>query len=564
MKRITVLLLAIAIAYLCPAQETHYIGKVHIVQVGPTDNGVYYFNKLSMIVKDDGTATLQMNLKLGPKDMPGDYITFKGTVTGTLNADNFEVAGPVNQTMQDGKNYREGTMPVSIQGQKTENGDIKGTFYLQEVNTKPTVAFTYVLHPEETVPELLFPIGNSPKVFNKGWLFGASFKILDEKNTELDLSDDITWSGTASFEPDKGASSRPVFNSIGANKIVLTVDHNGKKYSKEYAVVTVDALQYARVGSMAYCAADGHLGPVGINQVIGPVITGNGNVLIEGLPAACEGDRGVHASCAGANNFFIADGDPEVLINGKKAAKLESRTQHCGGLGRIVSLSGELSGKMMALSSDVNFSKDGKKIAGNNLPEAGTTVVTGAKGVVLMTPDRSSVMMLMPNTSVFIKKNDGTDLYIELNEGSLTVNGEKADGSKNLVIDGFDEKFIRNGTHYMLTRTKSNTRLIVYEGEVKVELKKENKTIAIPAGKVYFNDYTNPYTISDTTSYQGADVLATIPKDSLQLDLTAIKTTTENKTITGNSILTLVKKYWYAGAAALVLVLLLLVRKRKK
>ena len=74
------------------------------------------------------------------------------------------------------------------------------------------------------MPELLFPLGKSPKVFDKGWLFGASFKITGKDNKEIDLRDEIEWSGTGNFEPGKGSSCRPAFNSVGENKIILTAE----------------------------------------------------------------------------------------------------------------------------------------------------------------------------------------------------------------------------------------------------------------------------------------------------------------------------------------------------
>jgi uncharacterized Zn-binding protein involved in type VI secretion len=36
----------------------------------------------------------------------------------------------------------------------------------------------------------------------------------------------------------------------------------------------------------------------------------------------------------------IKTGDPNVLIDGKQAARVGDQTQHCGGTGRIISASG--------------------------------------------------------------------------------------------------------------------------------------------------------------------------------------------------------------------------------
>jgi hypothetical protein len=44
----------------------------------------------------------------------------------------------------------------------------------------------------------------------------------------------------------------------------------------------------------------------------------------------------VHASCCGPNSFTILEGDPEVLIEGKPAARFGDKTKHCGGIGNLV------------------------------------------------------------------------------------------------------------------------------------------------------------------------------------------------------------------------------------
>ncbi|MBK8702117.1 MAG: PAAR domain-containing protein [Saprospiraceae bacterium] len=82
-----------------------------------------------------------------------------------------------------------------------------------------------------------------------------------------------------------------MFSSVGENKIILTAEHEGKNTAEEYKVITVDANRYARVSGYAMCPADGHGGMACPFKVLGPVMTGNANVLINGLPFACEGDR---------------------------------------------------------------------------------------------------------------------------------------------------------------------------------------------------------------------------------------------------------------------------------
>ncbi len=546
--------------------QQEYKGTVSLIPKGPDFNAAYYTNKLSMKVDAGGTAVLTANLKFGPKTDPGDYIAFTGSITGTFDGTELSITGPLNQAMQDGKRFEEAAVTTRVTGQK-EGDKITGTFYMR-YDGKEESTMTFTLNPGELVPELLFLLGNSPKVFDKGWLFGASFKITGKDNEEVDLTDKIEWSGTASFEPDKGASSRPVFNTIGENKIILTAEYEGKKYSKEYKVQTVSSNLYARVGSKAMCPGDSHGTPADPLVCVGPVITGNGNVLIDGMPAACEGDRGVHAACGGPNNFVIVDGDPEVLINGKKAAKLGTLTRHCGGMGRIISTDGGSSTTdlLKGLSNDISITKNGQKIPNNSKPEKGMILKTGPKGLLMMSPDRNTVMMIMPNTGAVITGTDGNDLLIQINDGVLFVNGEKADGNKNLVIESINEKLLRKGTRFLYSHSKDSSRLIVYDGEVEVQLKNENKSFIVPAGKVYFNDFKNPYTITDTLQFQSSGVLSSMPKDSTYWQLPKDGVAKEG-TVTSQpaGFLELVKKYWYFAAGGVLLILLMVfMSKRKK
>lgn len=178
---------------------------------------------------------------------------------------------------------------------------------------------------------LTYPAGRSPKVFTKGWVFGAKCVVGGK-----DYSNQVQWSGSGTFNPSTGSRSRPTFEAAGANKITLTVTVNGKLITKSYNVMAVSTEGYARVGDTAKVPADAHGGLTDPMTCIGPIVSGSPNVFIDGRAAARQGDPGVHASCCGPNTFKIAGGDSQVLINGKPAAKIGSKTQHCGGVGRIV------------------------------------------------------------------------------------------------------------------------------------------------------------------------------------------------------------------------------------
>lgn len=566
MKRLAAGLLLLAVLPINSFSQQEYKGSVSLIPKGPDFNAAYYLNKITMKADAGGSAVLTANLKFGPKTEPGDYIAFTGSISGTLQGGELSLSGSLNQAMQDGKRFVEEAVTTRVTGQK-EGDKITGTFYMR-YDGEETSIMTFVLNPGELAPELLFPLGNSPKVFDKGWLFGSSFKITGKNNEEVDLTDKIEWGGTAAFEPDKGSSSRPVFNNIGENKIILTAEYEGKKYKKEYKVITVSSSLYAHIGSMAFCPADADGCPACPHPVTGPVITGNGNVLIDGMPVACEGDRGVHAGCCGANNFVITGGDPEVLINGKKVAKIGSTTQHCGGMGHIVSTAGGVNTRdsYRALSDDISITKNGQKLPKNGKPLAGTTIKTGPKGLLVMSPDQNTVMMIMPNTGAVITGADGNDLVIEIIEGTLFVNGEKTDNNKNLVIESINEKLERKGTRFLFSHSKDSSRLIVYEGEVEIQLKKENKKLLVPAGKVYFNDFRNPYTLTDTLQFQSAGELMKIPKDSAYWQLPKDEATTKEATSNQTAgFLELVKKYWYFVVGGVVLIMLMVyMGKRKK
>lgn len=564
MKRIAAGLFLLTVLPLVSFSQQEYKGTVTLIPKGPDFNAAYYINKISMKVDAGGTAVLTANLKFGPKSDPGDYIAFTGSITGTFDGNELSLSGPLNQAMQDGKRFIEEAVTTRVSGQK-QGDEITGTFYMR-YDGKEESTVTFVLRPGEMVPELLFPLGKSPKVFDKGWLFGASFKITGKDNEETDLTEQIVWSGSGSFEPDKGASSRPVFSSVGENKIILTAEYEGKKYSKEYKVITVDANRYARVGSYATCPADGHGSMACPFFVTGPVMTGNANVLINGLPVACEGDRGRHAACAGPNTFVITGGDDEVLINGKRVAKVGSETTHCGGSGHISSVETIVTGELSALSKDVTFTdKDGKTIAPGSKPVAGTKMITGKNGLVLISPDRNTVMMVLPNCQALITDNDGSAMTVTLENGQLLINGEPGADNKKLLIETFNEKLIKKGTRFLFSHSKDSSRLIVYEGEVELTLKNNNSTVLVPAGKVYYNDFKNPYSITDTVRFQSAAQLMTIPKDSAywQLQQPAATSTNPAAKEPGNFI-ALLKKYWYVAAGGVLLILLMVVVGRRK
>ena len=188
---------------------------------------------------------------------------------------------------------------------------------------------------------LTYPAGQSPKVFTKGWVFGAQGTANPGTKQESDISQNVRWKGTGTFNPDRGPMSRPTFNGPGTNRIILYVEQEGRVvFEKTFTVQAVDPQNYARLGGIAQCPNHGHGCPACPHPTMGPITDGSKNVSIDGMPAARVGDPGVHtlAACCGPNTFVITTGDPNVLIDGKPAARVGDQTLHCGeGIGKIVS-----------------------------------------------------------------------------------------------------------------------------------------------------------------------------------------------------------------------------------
>jgi uncharacterized Zn-binding protein involved in type VI secretion len=191
---------------------------------------------------------------------------------------------------------------------------------------------------ENVFLRLTYPAGKSEKVFQSGWIFGAECLIRPASTNERpqNISNNIEWSGTTRFSNPKGSQSFPTFNNTGLNTIILAINYNGKRITRTIHLEVVSTLGYATIGSIAVCPSDAHGCPACPHPTRGPVIAGSPNVLINGKPAARMGDIGTHAACCGPNTFTIAEGDPHVLINGKPAAKSGCKTIHCGGVGRLL------------------------------------------------------------------------------------------------------------------------------------------------------------------------------------------------------------------------------------
>lgn len=197
---------------------------------------------------------------------------------------------------------------------------------------------------EEQAPpilELTYPAGRSPLVFTSGWVFGARCILNPGTKDEVDVSDAVRWSGSGSFEPDTGASSRPAFAGEGANTITLTYSGRGQTVTRVFAVDAVAPDRYAHVGTMSVVPADAHGCLSCPHTAVGPLHEGSPTVRIDGRPAGRVGDSGTHVACCASNTFVVRTGDDRVLIDGRPAAWYRSVVAHCGGDGTFVGLGGD-------------------------------------------------------------------------------------------------------------------------------------------------------------------------------------------------------------------------------
>ncbi|MFZ5476391.1 MAG: PAAR domain-containing protein [Myxococcota bacterium] len=97
-----------------------------------------------------------------------------------------------------------------------------------------------------------------------------------------------------------------------------------------------------RVNDLAFNPADAHGCPACPHPVIGPAVTGSPNVLVNGQQALRIGDPGIHSACCGPNTWVAAMGSGTVSINNIPAHRLGDMTTHCGGVGTLVTGSGNV------------------------------------------------------------------------------------------------------------------------------------------------------------------------------------------------------------------------------
>lgn len=91
-----------------------------------------------------------------------------------------------------------------------------------------------------------------------------------------------------------------------------------------------------RLGDKSHAPADAHGCKSCTHPVTGPAVSGSPDVVVNGKPALRVADKGIHATCCGANTWEAVAGSATVIINGKPAHRLGDATQHCGGAGNLI------------------------------------------------------------------------------------------------------------------------------------------------------------------------------------------------------------------------------------
>ncbi len=311
---------------------------------------------------------------------------------------------------------------------------ISGTVHYAESRGLVTGDGTWTLskRAEEVTIALTYPVGRSEKVFRTGWVFGAQCVYHRGKPDEQDISKEVEWTGSGTFEPGTGDRSRPTFGGTGANKIKLKC----REVTKEYPVEVTSRTTFVGVLDLGTAPADAHGCPGCPHPVVGPIISGSPDVLIDGSPAARVGDMGVHAACCGPNLFTIAAGDEEVLINGRRAAYAGSRTNHCGGVGWLVK--GRIADNAGRASKGKATDGGGAApVVDGTVPDAAgaVTVTTGSKEKKALQfgggggKTQPAVATIFPNS----KAERTTKQELDLTEGGAIVTSPASGAGVNLV-----------------------------------------------------------------------------------------------------------------------------------
>jgi len=116
-------------------------------------------------------------------------------------------------------------------------------------------------------------------------------------------------------------------------------------YSKHPGTTALELLmpEQCRVGHQSENPSDSHGCPGCSHPVVGPAIEGSPNVNVNTMPALRKSDPGVHSSCCGPNTWNTNACSSTVFVNGKGAVRNGDATIHCGGTGKMIEGSANVS-----------------------------------------------------------------------------------------------------------------------------------------------------------------------------------------------------------------------------
>jgi uncharacterized Zn-binding protein involved in type VI secretion len=480
--------------------EGVYKGKLAL-PTGSAAGATYYQNSLIISIDKSGLVSGTLNFRGGSADKEEEYIHFSGTFKGELNGNSFNAGGTPTFLALDNKQETLDHIGFRLSGQITgsENtqqivGKMSITNSEQDGGTQ-SLSYTANLSAAEGL-QLTFPLGKSPKVFDKGWKFGASCILNEGTENEVDLSENIKWSGSGTFTPDKGSLSSPTFNSEGENTIILSVeDAQGNKLKEEFKVVAVKASLYAHTGCLAICMADVHGCMACPHSAVGYITGSAADVTINGLAAACKGDNGSHAACCGANTFVLNTGDPDVLIHGKQAVLLGAQTEHCGGKGFVGKGIPALGQVLTANDSAYYIDAWGKtqRVNGDYYQKLGTkfigtTYITKEKGSLTLSLFPKGILTAGPNTQLKIVSDESGVMKIKVDKGNLYFNGHST-GEGEVIIELKDCGLVLKGTRFSLHVDEQSLKLDLLEGNVDIKFNKSGETVAVHEGESVISDF---------------------------------------------------------------------------
>ncbi len=528
-------------------------------------------------VSKSGEVSIDMNIELrDEKTKETNYVEIKCSAAGELQNDGNTMTAKgqgsilVYEKEELDENWE---ITANFKGQiVTGNGlaTISGT--LEAVQGEDIVhsTFTGESKAEEGL-RLTFPLGESPKVFDKGWKFGAECLLADSRGSVTDYSISIEWTGTATFNPATGPVSAPIFNTIGANRIILTVtDYEGNKLQKEIDVTTVDSKEYAHVGSYAYCPADAHGCKGCPHPVAGTINTGSPDVMINGFRAARKGDGGIQAICCGPNTFTISEGDPDVLIKGIPAARYGNATKHCGGTGSLVKKQITLCSIIRMNDSVEITNANGQKIIRDSYMQTyhgykGVTYQTKSGGLFTMSLIPNGLLTAGPNTTLQVISDEAGKIRLKITEGTIKFNGHSK-GPGEVVIELVDETLVLKGTAFTLDVSSASTTLNLLEGSVDFQFSKSGEIVEIQQGEKIV---TNHQTIVTRTNVDTSEVNQQWNKIAENAS-GVVMTEIESKVVEDNwwtGFVTIRMAIIIVGSILLIIVLVILFRffsKRKK